>query len=94
MCDDSHAAGFGTKKHGMPLLTVVRLAAMLGIPVKKLIRSGRVPCSTRDQNSRSRGMRLAGALPAISAALIAPIDVPITQSGSMPASCSASYTPT
>jgi hypothetical protein len=29
-------------------------------------------------------------LPAISAALIAPIDVPMTQSGSMPASCNAS----
>ena len=33
--------------------------------------------------------RCSGGLPAISAALIAPIEVPITQSGSMPASCSA-----
>ena len=34
-------------------------------------------------------MRSAGSLPAIRLALIAPIEVPITQSGSMPASCSA-----
>jgi len=35
-------------------------------------------------------MRSPGALPAISAALIAPIDVPMIQSGAMPAPCSAS----
>jgi hypothetical protein len=46
-------------------------------------------CSTRNQNVRSLSRRSAGGLPAISAALMAPIDVPITQSGSMPASCIA-----
>ena len=47
------------------------------------------PCSTRRQNSCNASRRLDGSLPAMSAALIAPIDVPITQSGSMPASCRA-----
>ena len=44
------------------------------------------PVSTRRQNSRSRSTRSPRGLPAISEALIAPIDVPITQSGSTPAS--------
>jgi hypothetical protein len=39
---------------------------------------------------RIRSSRFSGAFPAINAALIAPIDVPMTQSGSIPASCSAS----
>ena len=34
-------------------------------------------------------MRLAGSLPAIRAPLMAPIEVPMTQSGSMPPSISA-----
>jgi hypothetical protein len=46
-------------------------------------------CSIRFQNSFSRGRRLCGALPAIRLALMAPIEVPMIQSGSMPASCSA-----
>ena len=33
-------------------------------------------------------------VPAVTAALMAPIDVPMTQTGSIPASCSAWYTPT
>ena len=49
--------------------------------------------SMRCQNSRSFCIRWERWLPAIKAALIAPIDVPIIQSGSMPDSCSASYTP-
>ena len=49
---------------------------------------------TRRQNSSRRGKRCPGALPAIRLALMAPIEVPITQSGSMPASHSASQTPT
>ena len=36
---------------------------------------------TRDQNSHSLSIRSPGLLPAINDALIAPIDVPITQSG-------------
>ena len=44
----------------------------------------------RFQNSRSRLIRSFGGLPAIMAALIAPIDMPAIQSGSMPRSASAS----
>ena len=43
----------------------------------------------RRQNSRSLASRSCGSLPAIRPALIAPIEVPMIQSGSMPASCSA-----
>jgi hypothetical protein len=43
----------------------------------------------RPQNSFNLGSRSSGSLPAISAALMAPIEVPMIQSGSMPASCSA-----
>jgi hypothetical protein len=43
----------------------------------------------RRQNSSSRSRRLSGSLPAIRLALMAPIDVPMIQSGSIPASWSA-----
>ena len=46
-------------------------------------------CSTRFQNSRNLARRSCVGLPAISAALMAPIDVPMIQSGAMPASCRA-----
>ena len=46
-------------------------------------------CAMRCQNSSSLGRRLPGSLPAIRLALMAPIEVPMIQSGSMPASCSA-----
>ena len=46
-------------------------------------------CSIRFQNSRKRGSRLSISLPAIRLALIAPIEVPMIQSGSTPASCTA-----
>ena len=46
-------------------------------------------CSIRFQNSFKRARRCSGVLPAIRLALIAPIEVPMIQSGSMPASCSA-----
>ena len=78
----------------MPLNMVVRFADALERPVKKLRRSGPDFCSTRAQNSCRRLILFALELPAINAALIAPIDVPITQSGSTPASCIAWYTPT
>jgi hypothetical protein len=42
------------------------------------------------QNASSRSMRRSRGLPAMMAPLMAPIEVPITQSGSTPASCSAS----
>lgn len=49
--------------------------------------------STRSQNACRRSSRCSAALPAIKAPLIAPIEVPITQSGAMPDSCNAWYTP-
>jgi hypothetical protein len=44
----------------------------------------------RSQNSRSLPSRVARELPAMIAALMAPIETPVTQSGSIPCSCSAS----
>jgi hypothetical protein len=46
-------------------------------------------CSIRFQNSLRRASRFSGALPAMRLALMAPIEVPMIQSGSMPASWSA-----
>ena len=46
--------------------------------------------STRRQNSRSLAMRVSRLLPVMIAALIAPMDVPMIQAGSTPASCIAS----
>jgi hypothetical protein len=43
----------------------------------------------RSQKTRSASSRFSGRLPAMMAELIAPIETPQTQSGSMPASCSA-----
>src|ERR1700687_5280896 len=48
---------------------------------------------TRFQNSRRRSTRRLGGLPAISAALIAPIDTPAIQSGASPTSARPAYTP-
>jgi hypothetical protein len=45
---------------------------------------------TRSQNSRNRDARCSGRLPAMMAALMAPIDVPATQLGMWPASHKAS----
>jgi hypothetical protein len=85
----------GVKNAGMPRKIVPTFAATFGSPVKSRSKSTSMAAtSTRDQKSRSRSKRRSRALPAISAALMAPIDVPMIQSGSMPASCSASYTPT
>lgn len=44
---------------------------------------------TYSQNARSLSTRASGALPAIKAALIAPIEIPATQSGVRLASASA-----
>jgi hypothetical protein len=43
----------------------------------------------RRQNCSSRSKRFIGSLPAIRLALMAPIDVPMIQSGSTPDSCRA-----
>ena len=45
---------------------------------------------TRSQNRCSLSIRASGGLPAISAALIAPIEMPAIQSGDQPAAASAS----
>ena len=89
-CEPIHPARFGVKNAGMPRVMVVRLADRLDSPVQNVSGSCADPCSMRPQKSRNRASRFSLALPAMSAALIAPIDVPITQSGSMPASCNAS----
>ena len=44
---------------------------------------------TCSQKVRRRATRLSGVLPAMMAALIAPIEMPATQSGALPASASA-----
>ena len=44
----------------------------------------------RSQNSRSAATRFSGGLPAISVELIAPIEIPTTQSGWIPASANSS----
>ena len=48
------------------------------------------PEDARSQNAARRSMRRSGTLPAINAALTAPIDTPVTQSGMTPASASPS----
>ena len=71
-------AGLGEKKPGTP---VKRVENALHGPGGRL--------SRRDQNSCRRSKRRATGFPAMIAPLMAPIEVPITQSGSMPASWSA-----
>ena len=61
------------------------------VKVEKLARGE--SWATRFQNSRMAASRSLGALPAMSEALIAPMEVPMTQSGSMPAPWSASVHP-
>jgi len=48
------------------------------------------PHMLHGQNRLNRSSLSSGRLPTIKAALIAPIEVPMTQSDSMPASCRAS----
>ena len=73
----------------MPRITVLNVPSIAATPNGSSGLGPKPFCSTWPQKSRSRSRRCAGSLPQISAALIAPIEVPITQSGSMPASCSA-----
>jgi hypothetical protein len=79
------AAGLGWKNPGTPWVNTPRLANAFPNIESQGILSDDLVC-TRSQNSLSRSSRSAGLLPAISAALMAPIEVPITQPGSMPAS--------
>ncbi len=83
------ACGLGVKKPGIPATMVDRLASELPKIDDGQSWSSALLRPTPSQNSRSRAMRLAGSLPAMMAPLMAPIDVPMTQSGSMPPSISA-----
>ena len=84
------ASGLGSKKFGNPETTVERLAMRPPTPGRPARKSVGLASETRFQNSSMRASRSATGLPAMSAALMAPIEVPITQSGSIPASCRAS----
>ena len=86
----------GVKKPGAP--KVAMLAALIWL---MKLRTGLIPaigekkgpelaCS---QKVRIRSTRLSGGLPAIRAALIAPMEMPVTHCGSTSAACSASNTP-
>jgi len=79
-------AALGKKKPGTPVSRVVSwFAAFPNIGPDGQV--GRL--SIRDQNSRSRSSREATLFPAIIDPLMAPIEVPMTQSGSRLASWSA-----
>ena len=82
----------GMKNPGMPPIVVARFAYQW-LAQGPAIGATDGARRTLSQNSRSRGRRSSNALPAMIAPLMAPIEVPITQSGSTPASCSAWYTP-
>jgi hypothetical protein len=73
----------------MPLVSVVQDESASATPVQ----AGKAPqkalLSTRRQNCCSRGSRSSTRLPAMMPALMAPIEVPMIQSGSTPASCKA-----
>jgi hypothetical protein len=73
----------------MPVASVVHEESASATPVKAGKAPHRLERSTRRQNSWSLERRSSTLLPAIRLALMAPIEVPISQSGSMPASCSA-----
>ena len=74
-------------------MIVFRLVSELPKSGEDQNRSSGVLPPKPSQNSRSFATRFFGALPAMSAPLIAPIEVPMTQSGSTPPSISAWYTP-
>jgi hypothetical protein len=81
------AARLGVKNDGMPRITVAGAEHRARPSQSNGFGAGALLDLAPEASSAS--IRVPGALPQISAALIAPIEVPITQSGSMPASCSA-----
>lgn len=86
----------GLKKPGTPYNTEVVELNWFKVGRTEFNHDGGIngACSeTRFQNSRSRSTLRLGGLPAISAALIPPIEMPTTQSGAMPASTRPSYAP-
>ena len=82
----------GLKKPGWPsavvIITLVALRALRKTSPSG-VKSQTLRSVTMSQNCRSRSRRLSGRLPAMIAALIAPIETPEIQSGSTPASCRA-----
>jgi hypothetical protein len=86
----------GLKKPGIPpvmarkaldWLRKARVASMANNP------SQRLDVETVSQKSLSRSIRRPGGLPAMIAALAAPMETPASQSGSIPASVKPSKTP-
>jgi hypothetical protein len=83
----------GSKNPGTP--PVAASAALVSLKIRRelsSLASGR-PSSqleTRSQNSRKRGARFSGGLPAMIAALTEPMEMPATQLGVCPASQRAS----
>ena len=82
-------AGVGLKKPGDALMIVGHDDRASASRPSGGTRSTKVARSTRCQNSWSRASDPRGLLPAMRLALMAPIEVPMIQSGSMPASCRA-----
>ncbi len=91
------APGRGSKNAGRPKaapnIAAQSLAQMRSGPSLPAQTGLGSSTETRVQNSCSFAQRCSGALPAMSAALIAPIEMPATQSGCRPASVSASQAP-
>ena len=79
----------GSKNPEMPLVSVIHDASASATPAQAGKAPQKVARSTLCQNSLSLAKRSSGLLPAMMAALIAPIEVPMIQSGSTPVSCSA-----
>ncbi len=74
----------GVKKPGTPAAaTKVALASLKTLRELSSVPSGQPirRLDTRSQNSRKRGRRWSGGLPAMIAALTAPIEMPATQFG-------------
>jgi hypothetical protein len=93
--DGGHVCGLGLKKPGWPNATAktapVQRCQVASGPVA--FGHNMVGAVIASQKLRKRFTRSLGALPAIIAALIAPIEIPATQSGVYPEDDSASYTP-
>ena len=94
MCVPQSADQFGPKKPGTPPAMIDRFDSGFNAPSS----NGRLVSGERQRSVSQKpfkhSMRREGSLPATSAPLMAPIDVPMTQSGSMPASSNACTTPT
>jgi len=73
----------------MPVVSVVHDESASATPVHAGKAPQRLERSTSRQNSCSLPRRSPTLLPAMMLALMAPIEVPISQSGSTPASCIA-----